>query len=278
MLPNQIDLPFFTYGLFRPGQIGFGGLRQFVASCEAGWHTKGHLLDRDGLPVLDKGEDKIPGVLIRFRDGDEKAAYEVVARIEPDKLYRWETVDVHKARASVKANVLLGRKPSRGSHPLEDDEWDGSKEPLFDLALKVVEETVEQNRQFEWDLKPLFRLQMAYMLLWTAIERFAAFKYHLGERATEKVFQLASEPAFVSGVSQLVKEKREVVKTDDPGTKVTLEPANPGKALAYYYQVRSNITHRGKAAVRDHEILVKSLDELLELFRRVLHDEFSSSA
>jgi hypothetical protein len=278
MLPGQIELPFFTYGLFRPGQIGFGRLRQFVASCDAGWHTKGHLLDRDGLPVLDKGEDKISGVLIRFREGDEKAAYEVVANIEPDKLYRWDTVDVQRGRARVKANVLLGRRPSRGSHPLEDEEWDGRKEPLFDAALKVVEETFEQNRQFEWDLKPLFRLQMAYMLLWTAIERFAAFKYHLGERATEKVFQMATEPAFLSGVSQLVKEKREVIRAYDPETKVALDPAHPEKALAYYYQVRSNIAHRGKAAVRDHEILVKSLDELLELFRRVLRDEFSSSA
>src|SRR5262249_54943233 len=157
------------------------------------------------------------------------------ASIEPDKLYRWEIVDVHKARKRMKANVLYGRKPSRGSHPLEDDKWDGSKEPLFDSALNVVQETLEQNRRFEWDLKPLFRLQMAYMLLWTAIERFAAFKYHLGERATEKVFQLASEPAFNSGLGEIVKEKREVFRADDPDTKETLDPTNPNKALKYYY-------------------------------------------
>jgi hypothetical protein len=274
-LPYQVELPFFSYGLFRPGQIGYKRLRPFVAGHETEWFVKGLLLDRDGLPVLDRGEHEIRGALIRFHDGVGKAAYETISSIEPDKLYRWEVADVYRANASVKANLLLGRKPRRGSHPFEDAEWDGRKEPLFDSALKVVEETLEQNRQFDWELEPLFRLQMAYMLLWTAIERFTAFKYHLGARATDKVNQLAAEPAFASGLVELVKEQREVFRTDDPDNKLVLDPTNPQKALAYYYQVRSNIVHRGKAAVTDHRILVKSLEELSKLFRRVLHDEFS---
>jgi hypothetical protein len=278
MLPNHVELPFFSYGLFRPGQIGFGRLRPFVASHEAGWYVKGLLLDRDGLPVLDRGEDDIQGVLIRFRDDAGQEAYEVISSIEPDKLYRWEEATIHKADEERKANLLLGRKPRRGSHPFEGAEWDGREEPLFDSALEVVKETLEKNRQFEWDLKPLFRLQMAYSLLWAAIERFTAFKYHLGEKATKKVNQLASEAGFISGLRELVNEQREVFRTDDPEKKVVLDPANPEKALAYYYQVRSNIVHRGKAAFTDHEMLVKSLDELSKLFRRILDDEFTSSA
>ena len=277
MVTPDLDLPFFTYGLFRPGQIGFGRLRSFVAQHESGWYVKGFLLERDGLPVLDKGEHDIHGVLIHFLEGTSKQAYEVISSIEPDKLYRWESAEICSGDRKVRANLLRGRKPQRGSHTLEEPEWDGRKEPLFDSALKVVQETLDQNRQFVWDLAPLFRLQMAYMLLWTAIERFAAFKYHLGVRATEKVFQLASEQVFRSGLTELVKEVRTVFRTDDPEQKETLDPANPEKALAYYYQIRSNIVHRGKAAVRDHEILLQSLEELLELFRRMLHDEFASS-
>lgn len=276
MLPKDIGLPFFSYGLFRPGQIGFGRLQPFVKNHDQGWHVAGMLLDRDGLPVLDKGNDEVQGALIRFQDGVAKQAYEIIASIEPDKLYRWEVVDVRNENQQQKANVLFGRKPRRGSHPFESADWDGRKEPLFDAALDVVRETLKQNRGFEWDLKPMFRLQMAYTLLWSAIERFAAFKYHLGERATEKVNQLASEPAFVLGLRELVKKPREVFRTDDPEKKVCLDPANPEKSLAYYYQIRSNIVHRGKAAVRDHDILVESLGELLELFQRVLQAEFSS--
>ena len=122
----------------------------------------------------------------------------------------------------------------------------------------------------------MFRLQMAYTLLSSANERFAAFKYHLGDRAMEKVNQLASEPAFASGLRELVKEPRVVYRTDDPEKKVCLDPIDPGKSLAYYYQIRSNIVHRGKAAVNDHDTLVHSLGELLELFQRLLQAEFSS--
>ena len=39
MLPQQLDLPFFTYGLFRPGQIGFRDLRAFVSGCDPHWYT-----------------------------------------------------------------------------------------------------------------------------------------------------------------------------------------------------------------------------------------------
>lgn len=275
MLPNDLELPFFSYGLFRPGQIGFGRLQPFVKDYDQGWHVSGMLLDRDGLPVLDQGNEEVHGALIRFRDGAAKQAYEVIGSIEPDKLYRWEVRDVRNDNQQQKANLLFGRKPRRGSHPFEGADWDGRKEPLFDAALEVVQEMLDQNRRFEWDLKPMFRLQMAYTLLWSAIERFAAFKYHLGERATEKVNQLASEPAFISGLPELVKQPREVFRTDDPDKKVALDPANPEKSLAYYYQIRSNIVHRGKAAVRDHDTLVLSLGELLELFKRVLRAEFS---
>jgi hypothetical protein len=38
----------------------------------------------------------------------------------------------------------------------------------------------------------------------------------------------------------------------------------------YYYQVRSNITHRGKAVVTDYDTLGKSAKELLPIFRAVL--------
>ena len=47
---------------------------------------------------------------------------------------------------------------------------DGRNEPLFGPALDVVRETLDLNRKFEWDLKPMFRLQMAYTLLWMQLK------------------------------------------------------------------------------------------------------------
>jgi hypothetical protein len=49
-----------------------------------------------------------------------------------------------------------------------------------------------------------------------------------------------------------------------------VNPNFPEKAVGYYYQVRSNIIHRGKGAVRDFGLLKTSLEELLPIFREVL--------
>ena len=51
-LPADLELPFFSYGLFQPGQIGFGQIRPLVRETERGWTTPGTLLERDGLRSL----------------------------------------------------------------------------------------------------------------------------------------------------------------------------------------------------------------------------------
>ena len=48
-------------------------------------------------------------------------------------------------------------------------------------------------------------------------------------------------------------------------------------ALEYYYQVRSNVTHRGKGIIRDFEIIKFSIEELLPIFRDVLITAFQDA-
>ena len=185
--------------------------------------------------------------------------------MEPDRHYRWHEVQVD----STSANILVGRSARRGSEECENGEWNGWSAPLFTAALDVVEGTLKAQ-DFSWDLKPLFRLQMAYLLLWSSIERYVSLRFHLGDRVTDKVGRLAREPAFAEGLRRHVKNRRVVYRADRPGDKEVLEPGQPGKAVQYYYQVRSNITHRGKAVIRDYDLLKASLAELLPIFCEVL--------
>ena len=55
----------------------------------------------------------------------------------------------------------------RAVSPARTTSWNGWDDPLFTSALDVVKETLHSQTQFDWDLKPLFRLQMAYLLLWS---------------------------------------------------------------------------------------------------------------
>jgi hypothetical protein len=255
-LPDRTDLPFFSYGVFKPGQLGFFRLRDFVKYFEPNSSIRGRLLERDGLPIAAVGDgSRVKGALIFFQAGKSAVAYRRIVEVEPDKHYRWGITRAKTSKGVEEANYLLGRSPRKGSVPLEKDEWDGREDPLFTSALEVVEETCQQNSEFEWNLKPLFRLQMAYLLLWSSIERYVALRYHLGGKVAEKVKQLADEKAFCTSLEREVSEQREIYRADRPTEKYKLDPSEPAQSLWYYYQVRSNITHRGKAVTRDFRIL-----------------------
>jgi hypothetical protein len=274
-LPDDPTLPFFTYGLFRPGQIGYGSIRIYVETSEKGWAAQGELLERDGLPLLAEGTNEVPGWLIRFKPESAIAACTTINSIEPDRLYRWEAAEVQRQGVHVRANVLVGRSPRKGGVRPEYQIWEGEKEPLFTAALDASQKSLDRFSQFKWDLEPFFQLQMAYMLLWSAIERFVSFKYQLGGDPVKKVYRLGADPVFARALRERVTEVREVYRTDDPSKKAVLSPQDPEKAVKYYYQIRSNITHRGKTATRDYEILRASLVELLGIFKEVLKSEFS---
>ena len=144
--------------------------------------TVGTLWIRDGIPLLEPGGNNTTfGALVYFRPADAALAYQRISEIEPDEQYYWGEIDAtyrtsHRDLAET-ANALIGRKPQRGSRGFEGVDWDGRDDPLFNEGLDVIEETLNKNREFHDDLKRLFRLQMAYLLLWSAIERYAGLRY-----------------------------------------------------------------------------------------------------
>ncbi|OLD62935.1 MAG: hypothetical protein AUI33_13275 [Ignavibacteria bacterium 13_1_40CM_2_61_4] len=155
--------------------------------------------------------------------------------------------------------------------------WDGKEDALLTVALEVVRDVFNENQKFAWDLKPLFRLQMAYLLLWSAIERYASLRYHLGVDVTKKIRQLAEEPSFQTALQQFVKQEKRVYRADRPKENYRLDPTNSSESLDFYYQIRSNITHRGKAVPDDFDLLKDSLFQLSQIFDCVLESAFAEA-
>lgn len=229
-------------------------------------------MERDGIPLLmKKGEGGIKGYLIRFCHGHENEAYNRINEIEPDAVYCWDEVRVNQV---VEANALVGKKLDKGCTALKHaEEWDGKNDPFFNQGVEEVERILIENSNFDWEFRSLIRLQMAYSFLWSAIERYAGLKYHLGKKVDEKVFQIAKEKRFADSLRDHVREKRKAYSATDL-RKYTLDPNNPEKSIRYYYQVRSNSIHRGKAAMRDFYILKPSLEELLDIFKDLIKEAF----
>lgn len=270
-LPDEIKLPFFAYGIFKPGQLCFHRINELVDKyCFC--NINGILKERDGIPLLIKSKHSIvKGTLIYFYDGKENEGYNRINEIEPDEVYYWDVVHIEN---EIIANALIGKRVERGSFDIEDlDNWDGMNDPLFKQGIEEIELILRENLYFDWKYKSLFRLQMGYTLLWTAIERYAGLKYHLGGKPTKKVYKIADEPIFAKSLGKYVSNGRDIYSATDL-EKCTLDPKNPRKSIEYYYQVRSNAIHRGKVVTRDFDILKSSLTELLAIFKDILNDSF----
>ena len=273
-LPIDTTLPFFAYGIFKPGQLCHSRIQDHVEKFIPEW-VSGMLMERDGIPLLVLGEDcpDVKGFLIHFKLGEEQHAYQKIIGIEPEQVYRWATVQI----ADSIANVLLGKRVDRGSSYIENIiDWDGRNDPFFKQGLEEVESILHANQEFDWDFRALLRLQMAYALLWTAIERYAGLKYHLGKYVNRKVFQIADEICFSNALRKHVTQRRELFSSTDL-RKYNLDPIEPLESIKYYYQVRCNSIHRGKAVVRDFDTMKSSLEELLAIFKELLAESFSTT-
>ena len=262
----QNCFPFFSYGFFRPGEISFLGIKDYVSSAEP-ITIEGDLVLRDGVTLFkDSKNQTVDGYLITFKPEFASDAYSFINSLEPKKLFYWEKKEIN----GDSFNILYGFKPDRGSDDIREANWRTIwEDPFFTSALEVLDEIPNEN--FEWNLKPLFKLQMKYMLLWTILERFSFLRYSLGGGAAARNKLLAENDYFKEALLEFVKSERIVYSTEDPDDKTTLSAHNPKKSLDYYYQVRCNITHRGKAVTRDYDTVKNSFNELFNITKYILN-------
>jgi hypothetical protein len=145
----------------------------------------------------------------------------------------------------------------------------------MDLIGKITERLTKRDFKpprhdiFDWVL--FYRLQMVYLLLWSCIERYTALAYGPNLNPEERIRRLGADKSFRFSLSKCnIRSKREISDTRDPTKKIYLDPDDPPSSAKYYYQVRHNLSHRGKGALNDGEIVRDSLKELYEIFNRML--------
>jgi hypothetical protein len=278
--PRKLALPFFAYGSFKPGELAFTQIENCLDKPPIAAIAPGSLKVRDGLPLFDYHVDggAILGFILTFRQEKRIMAYETICRFEPKELYSWK--DVSLTSPPVRANLLVGKKPLKGRpHDIEGNEWSFRMDPVFQYGLPIIRETVDtigkdpfqssSAKKFEWSR--FFRLQMAYLLLWSAMERFSTFAYGPGLGPKKRVSTLGSDPRFQNCVEKRLSNlNREVSDSRDPGTRYLLDEMHPEEAADYLYQVRSNLSHRGKGAFSDGEIVRESLILLLAVIEDML--------
>ena len=273
-LPPNVELPLFVYGALKPGLPAHGPLRSFLLSTYPAAIT-GQLWVRDALPIL-RTEDigEVHGYLLVWKPELALEAYKSVCLFEPRKHYQWSTTIVDSGAA---ANVLAARFPFKGNPVfLNSSAWRLSDDPAFGPALDEVESVLNEveatppsSESSMW--RRFFRAQMAYLLLWSVLERLAALCFGPGADPMQRIKRLHELEGVSEAVLKYVTRVGErVADTRNPDKTIKLDPNNPEGCFKYYYQVRSNLSHRGKAVFDDFDKVYDSLKELLSITREYL--------
>ncbi len=215
-LPKNIELPFFAYGFFKPGELSYHQIENYVDDDIPPKETSayGSFYEKDGVPVLrlvseetkHSKKNTVKGYVIHFRKEIAEEAYQCICNMEPYTLYQWQVVplkngicNVLTARVDYKTNEVEGAIENTADF----HDWHCINDPLLDVGMeylkyqyfiplvdkempfccgdtrKLLEKLREKGTHGPHMYIELFTLQMGYVFLWTILDRYKSLKYGL---------------------------------------------------------------------------------------------------
>ena len=290
--PENLDLPFFTYGFFKPNQISYSRIKDFIYKRKTKeMFVKGYIRHANGMPILflnRKSNYDVLGNIYYFKEADKKKAYERIGYGKHMNIYRWKEIEVN----DITANALVSSTPRkiRRSNLMEqnlnyiiheDDEkyrnlhnYDWRLDPLYYETLSYIGSLIHDTVEYDFnEHSKLIKTQMLYMSLWTVLDRFLTFKY--GCTKKENVKSLAKEEFFKDILNDVLNREYKAyyyttVFSAQDLKYYEFDKDDPEKVALYYYALRNNVVHSGKMNVSDNEMLFGALTDLMDVFYGVL--------
>ena len=297
-LPKNVELPFFAYGIFKPSQIAYSVIEDLVDTSEVCSIDNYNQFLRDGLSFIirEKNLFKLNGYRIFFKSDKALEAYYKIGNKEPRNLYKWEVIE------NMNALIAIDKKGFDKDFHGDPDNIIGWNDPYFHIGLEVIDskEFDKANLIYKvnssWEEKEIFAeivdTQMKFLLAYSMLERLA-FLMTSFQSGSAQVSNVLSENQFVQlAISKLYSELPEDVKstrrevyssertTSSKGEVKTgkvsfnfkdcIEQENFRAIIKFYYQIRNNITHRGKSLGRMSNDLKGYLSELTSIIKYTL--------
>ena len=267
------ERPFFAYGIFKEGQLAHSKISDYVDKVIPDEIPK-KMHMRDGVPVIPYEDDDnliTKGDKIYFKDPCE--AYEIISRTQPGNIYKWDVVFID----DVPFNVLVARN-LKGCHPSRDkdgnylDSYDGRNDPFFCKATKFI---VNEMKQLDLeDDYSIFKIQMYYMLLWSAIDRYCTLKYDVHEDQGNYLKELANDELFDEAFQFIQPRGRDAIYSSKNASPFYFNRSRPNYIVNHYYTIRCNVVHRGKDPENNMSSLIESLYDLLKIFQYMIGKTF----
>ena len=272
----------FVYGTLKEGEIAFNQIENMVAKV---FPTK--LIDyqigiEDNLPKIFKDNGSlVKGELIQPKENRLEIFFKAVHDYE-GSLYSKAPVQVEIDGSAIDTfTYVADGKPGRGFIKLEESAWYSRKYPYFSEYFPVLYKQIKllgneshpnDSSRNNWTY--MDTLQGHYLKLTSFLENYSLLVFgssrSLGPNGRINMLGRTKEwaLAFHRVENQIGIIPQEV--RDARSTSKILENSTPENAIKFFYQIRNNISHQGKSAPADLDIIYNALKDLSEIMKELL--------
>ena len=280
---RRLDLPLFTYGLLKPDQPAYGGVvAPLVTAAAVARLPRAGSATATACPCsIPRGRRALRGgaALHPARSGRLRRGLRVRTPPPLSVAHHRRPLTAPPGRHQRRrVNVLQGRHPERGIADEWFTSWSADADPLLRYGLHAVRRaasttpgrlSVPAGRQPRC-LGAFYGLQSAYLLLWSAVERYAAVACAPSDDALARFYRLGDDQAFrESVVAARVSPRAKAADARDPARSRRIREDGSG-AMYAWESVRSTLGHPGRTASADGTLLRRSLVELHDTLRLLL--------
>ena len=262
----------FVYGSLKPDELGFRQIEDMVSEYIPALLCDFALYVRDGLPIIGSSPgDEVEGVLLKIDAEKEDDFWKVVNEYEGTTNYKLDnsiiTVSEEKEHLT---SAFVGRKMNRGNPVKLNSVWTCKRDPIFSQSFPLLHSDISENslRFTDAEDRPreywtqLHKLLSQYLLLVSILEHLTVIKFGGSKKQDPmvRIRKLQQTQECLDAFKELKEEKHNpsIKVSDSRAIEDSLSSSNPEQALFAWYQVRSNLQHRGKASLYDANLVQKS--------------------
>ena len=263
----------FVYGSLKPGELGFEQIETMVSHYSVAELHDFALYVRDGLPIIRNPApgETVEGVLLSVTAGMEADFWRTVNEYEGVSNYKFQDlIPVYSDGQEYLTGTYIGRKMGKGNPERLYTPWTSKLDPIFsqsfpllhcDITRNTLKFTdAEHNPNDYWS--QMNKLLSQYLLLVSILEHLTVVKFG-GSKKQEpmvRIRKLQQSQGCLIAFRALSNDKINppIKVSDSRAVEDSLSSSNPEQALFAWYQVRSNLQHRGKASLFDASLVHKS--------------------
>ena len=286
--------PYFVYGTLKPAEIAHYQIEKFIERLLPATLDNYALFVRDGAPVIFKSKNwKVDGFLVWPYETQYNDFELQVNSYEGERLYSLHKIEVSCQSKKIECLTHIGKNQGKSHAEPLFKPWSSKDDPIFSQAFPHLFAEIKKTINSEStagpeisDWKYYNDITSKYLLLVTIIERLAFLycgesfttpeekngKVYYNDRIMKRITTLGKSEQFLHTYENLSNRGilHHIEVYDSRDANKSLSTKRPKEALDAWYQVRSNLQHRGKSAWKDVKIVQDSLISLANIISDLL--------